>query len=263
VKSERAKVKADSFLWQLSIGDDHLCFPLPIRKDAVPSTDGGQPPSHESRLEAELPRDDELLGGLSAAEAVALGRILPSLACGEESAVHAFYREGDRTSEKSLAASRVLLYQIAKEEERHERLLRRLRGHCPVPDDLELIRRRAQWFFLQIASKDPAIHFSRIAGLDSGVCILMSAAVHKTRVFSRAPAILRIFNLIRDEEARHVKFSRKHALELGIQPTELAECTENARTGLVNILSPIADAFETFGVDPDRLFLRILHEVVT
>jgi len=101
-------------------------------------------------------------------------------------------------------------------EQRHESLLRRLRGHCPVPDDLERIRRRAQWFFLQIASKNPAVHFARIAGLDSGVCILMSAAEYKTRVFSRAPAILRIFNLIRNEEARHVKFSRKHALELGL-----------------------------------------------
>lgn len=263
MKSERAKTNVDSFLWQLKNGDDNICFPLPIREDAVSSTEVKQTPAHESRFEAELAKDEELLGGLSGMEAAALGRILPSLACGEESAVHAFYREGDRTSEKSLAASRALLYQIAKEEERHERLLRRLRGHCPPPDDLELIRRRAQWFFLQIASKDPAIHFARIAGLDSGVCILMSAAAHKTPVFGRAPAILRIFNLIRNEEARHVKFSRKHALDLGLQPAQLAECTESARAGLVKILSPIADAFEIFGVDADRLFLRILHEVVT
>ena len=262
MKSERAETKADSFLWQLSDGD-HACFPLPIREDAVVSADIRQPPGRESRFEAELAKGNELLGGLSDDEAAALGRILPSLACGEESAVHAFYREGDRTSEESLAASRALLYEIAHEEERHERLLRRLRAYCPVPDDLELIRRRAQWFFLKIASKDPAIHFARIAGLDSGVCILMSAAAHKTPVFKRAPAILRIFNLIRDEEARHVKFSRKHALDLGMQPSQLAECTENARTGLVSMISPIADAFEIFGVDADRLFLRILHEVVT
>lgn len=252
-------LKSGSFLWQVAKDEDYTCFPLPEITEWQ-GREGKQLPNYEAVTGTV--RQEELLGRLSDDERAALGRILPSLACGEESAVHAFYREGNRTSQEGMAASRSLLYQIAREEEQHELLLRRLRSQCPVPNDLEAIRRRAQWFFLQIASKDPAIHFARIAGLDSGVCILMAAAAHKTPAFDKAPAILQIFGRIRSDEARHVKFSRKHAIELGTEPAQLAEGTELARKGLVDILSPLGDAFEIFGVDADRLFRRILSEVI-
>ena len=79
---------------------------------------------------------------LTDAQLAALGRLLPSQLCGEESAFQVFWREGYRLSDAQFHESQALAYRIAAEEAEHERLLQMLSGWCPVPGDLTNILRR-------------------------------------------------------------------------------------------------------------------------
>jgi hypothetical protein len=73
---------------------------------------------------------------LSNIQVTALGRFLPTLLCGEESALQVFSQEGCRISNVQASHSRFLAYRIAADELEHERLIQELRGYCPVPDDI-------------------------------------------------------------------------------------------------------------------------------
>jgi hypothetical protein len=191
---------------------------------------------------------------LTDVQVAALGRLLPSQLCGEESAFQVFWREGYRLSDAQFHESQALAYRIAAEEAEHERLLQMLCGCCPVPGDLTNILRRTRRFFRKMASQDLAIHFARIAALDSSVCIILSSL---TRSCSRAPALAELFNRIRRDEARHVKFSRQHSCRLGADRSLLEGVAIRVRAELVTLLYPLADSFEDLGVDADRLFRRL------
>ena len=115
------------------------------------------------------------LSELSEVEIAALGRLLPILLCGEESAFQVFWREGHKASNVQISRSEALANQIALEELEHERLLQELRSCCPVPHDVASTLLRTRRFFLRMASRDPAVHFAKVAALDSAVCILLSA----------------------------------------------------------------------------------------
>ena len=107
---------------------DALCFPHP-----APA---------EPRRHTEEPRQLRLLklknnlSELAESQNGALGRLLPALLCGEESAFQVFWRESCRLSDDQLRESQALARRIAAEELEHERLLQDLRDCCPVPDDL-------------------------------------------------------------------------------------------------------------------------------
>jgi hypothetical protein len=176
------------------------------------------------RFEAVRLKDS--LSELSEAQVTALGRLVPSLLCGEESAFQIFRREGHRVSDPQLNRSRALAYRIAVEELEHERLLQKLRSCCPVPSDMGSILPRTRQFFLRMASRDPAIHFARVAALDSAVCIILSALV---KPLSRATLLVAIFNRIRRDEAWHVRFSRQHSYELGADTSMLANIADQVR----------------------------------
>ncbi len=177
------------------------------------------------------------LSELSESQVIALGRLLPSLLCGEESSFH-----------------EALANQIALEELVHERLLQDLRECCPVPNDITSTLVRTRRFFLRMASRDPAIHFARVAGLDSAVCIILSSLL---KPLSRATALIEIFDRIRSDEARHVKFSRRHSYELGADTYLLANTAARIRSELVAFLYPLGSAFEDLGLDAEHLFRRI------
>jgi hypothetical protein len=113
----------------MPFGSEALCFPrhLPVLfGDLAPRTG----------LETGLKMG---LSGLSETQIGALGRLLPSLQCGEESAFMVFWREGHRRPDLELSQSQTLAYRIASEELEHERLLRELLTCCPVPNDLASI----------------------------------------------------------------------------------------------------------------------------
>jgi hypothetical protein len=191
---------------------------------------------------------------LSESQVTALGQLLPSLLCGEESSFHVFWREGHRVSNVQIGHSEALANQIAIEELEHERLLQDLRGCCPVPNDVASTLVRTRRFFLRMASRDPAIHFARVAALDSGVCVILSSLV---RPLSRATALIEIFDRIRSDEARHVRFSRRHSYELGADTSLLANTAARIRGELVALLYPLGNSFEDLGLDADHLFRRL------
>jgi hypothetical protein len=195
---------------------------------------------------------------LSESQVTALGQLLPGLLCGEESAFRVFWREGHRLSNAQIIHSAALANQIAVEELEHERLLQDLRACCPIPNDIASTLVRTRRFFLRMASRDPAIHFARVAALDSGVCVILSSLV---RPLSRATALIEIFNRIRRDEARHVRFSRRHSGELGADTSLLANTAARIRGELAALLYPLGNSFEDLGLDADHLFRRLnMHD---
>jgi len=225
---------------------DGLCFPhrvpIALRGRAIL-------PIHLRVLELK-----HSLSQLSDTQVSALGELLPTLLCGEESAFHVFWRAGHRVSNLQISRSEALANQIALEELEHERLLQALRGCCPVPSDVASTLVRTRRFFVRMASRDPAVHFARVAALDSAVCIVLSTLV---KPLPRATALIEIFNRIRSDEARHVRFSRRHSYELGADASLLTNIAACIRGELVTLLYPLGSAFEDLGVDADHLFRRI------
>ncbi len=109
-----------------------------------------------------------------------------------------------------------------------------------------------------MASRDPAIHFARVAALDSGLCVLLSTLV---KPLSRATTLIEIFNRIRSDEARHVRFSRRHSYELGANTALLANSAARVRGELVDLLYSLGKSFEDLGIDADYLFRRVNMQV--
>jgi hypothetical protein len=200
---------------------------------------------------ARITRD---LSELSEVEVAALGRLLPILLCGEESAFLVFWREGRRIQDTQFSRTQDLACRIAAEEVQHERLLQDLRSYCPMPDDIGSTLARTRRFFLEMASRDPATHFAMVAGLDSGVCLILSALA---KPLSRAAAVVDILNRIRSDEARHVRFSRQHSYELGANTSLVVSTGVLVRSELAALLHPFGNAFEDLGVDTDHLFRRV------
>jgi hypothetical protein len=199
-------------------------------------------------------RIKDSLSQLSECQVTALGQLLPSFLCGEESAFQVFWREGHASSHVQMNQSEALANQIALEELEHERLLQALRGCCPVPSNLASTLVRTRQFFVRMASRDPALHFAKVAALDSAVCIVLSTLV---KPLSRATALIEIFNRIRSDEARHVRFSRRHSCELGADASLLANTAGRIRSELVALLYPLGNSFEALGLDADHLFRRV------
>lgn len=243
---------------------DHVCFPVSddglsqLIAEAI-QTRQSEVASIQSQQKTDGLEND-LLFGLTTRGIEVMSRFVPTLMCGEESATHVFQKEADRVKALDVAVeSSRLLRQIAAEEVVHERLLSLLRARLPEPADLHALRRRARFFFFRLASRDPAIHFARIVGLDGGVCITLNSLLQPSSALARAPHACQIWNRIWRDEARHVRISRQHVLDMGISQAKLNQEAEHARKGLVELLRPLADDFEDMKVDPDRLFGRIAH----
>ena len=226
--------------------EDGLCFPHPAALELRHRAAG------LTRLRIVELKDS--LSELAEAQIEALGRLLPVLLCGEESAFQVFWREAGRLTDVQLCRSLALARRIAAEELEHEQLLRELRNCCPAPDDLASIRLRARRFFLRMASREPALHFARVAALDSGVCVILAAVA---KPLAQTPAVVDTLNRIRRDEAKHVRFSREHSCELGADKSLLADTGARIRSELVALLYPLASSFEDLGLDADQLFRRV------
>jgi hypothetical protein len=212
--------------------DQQICFRL---ADAVPA--------------ASLPGPVRL----GDAQAEALSELLQVFACGEESASLAFARLGDSPLED--AACRALA-RVAGEELIHEGLLRGLRGALPTPAADRELRRALLRFYHGIAQANIGLHLASIAALDSAVCLVLAALLEPDRVLAQEPVASAIFRRIHRDEAGHVRLSRRIAAEL-VQGDVIAAVAENARLGLVGVLARRGAAFESLGIDAERLFMRI------
>ena len=190
---------------------------------------------------------------LGDAQAEALSELLQVFACGEESASLAFARLGDSPLEE--AACRALAC-VAGEELIHEGLLRGLRGALPTPAPDRELRRALLRFYHGIAQADIGLHLASIAALDSAVCLILAAPLEPDRVLAQEPAASAIFRGIHRDEAGHVRLSRRIAIEL-VQGDVIGTVAENARLGLVGVLAQRGAAFDSLGIDAERLFVRI------
>jgi len=199
-----------------------------------------------------------LLTGLTSAGQEAVARILAILVCAEESAISIFHHECKRIEENQIQANRQALLEIESEERVHNWLIHKARSFFPTPDDIPAIRRRTRRLFMRVGSRQMDLHFARISGLDSGVCICLSALLGSTRV-TDVTGFARLIRHIRLDESSHVKKARSHAADLGFQSSDFGEAYDLVRTGMVGMLEPIGSSFETLGVDPDRLFKRLLR----
>jgi hypothetical protein len=186
-------------------------------------------------------------------QAEALSELLQVFACGEESASLAFAGLGDSLLED--AACRALA-RVAGEELIHEKLLRGLRGALPAPAPDRELRRALLRFYHGIAQADIGLHLASIAALDSAVCLILAVLLQPDRVLAQEPAANRIFRRIHRDEAGHVRLSRRIAAEL-VQRDVIGAAAENARLGLVGVLARRGAAFESLGIDAERLFMRI------
>ncbi|HEX4871510.1 MAG TPA: hypothetical protein VFV27_04285 [Nevskiaceae bacterium] len=201
---------------------------------------------------------EQMLGGADDATLAACARILAVLVCAEESAINVFEHECGRLQREQVQANERALREIETEERVHNWLIQQARAHLPAPEDLDAIRRRTRRLFMRVASRDIAEHFARLTGLDSGVCISLSALLGSAKV-RRLSGFAELLTHIRHDEATHVRKSREHAVGLGFDATRFHECYDLTRTGMVEMLRPISSSFETLEVDPERLFKRLLR----
>jgi hypothetical protein len=187
--------------------------------------------------------------------ALALAELLQVLCCGEESAVFAFQRLSGKACLQEF--SRRELLRIASEEEVHEVLLSGLRASLPNIEVDAGLQRRLRRFFISLESREMGVHFARLAALDSGVCAVLGELQRPQAILKdREHGILRIFRKIHQDEANHVRT----ALTLGIEMLErkrLEDEIMQTRERLSQLLMSKSSAFETLGVDSDRLKAKL------
>ncbi len=194
------------------------------------------------------------IGELTSADAEALAALMPVLQCGEESASLVF--EGLACAEAPAEAQ--LLRQIAHEERHHEMLLHGLAQALPQPTLQADMRRAARRFYLRQQHRSAAVHFSRIAALDSGACIILSRLLRPLARLSAAPAVWQMFRYIYADETRHVRLSRQHSADR--LPRHIAqEVAQLCREQLADVLRGAGGSFEQLGVDADKLDRSLRH----
>ncbi|HYZ40666.1 MAG TPA: hypothetical protein VE687_08575 [Stellaceae bacterium] len=190
---------------------------------------------------------------LGDAAAEALCELLQVFACGEESAAHAFAHLGGSPLED---AARRGLARVAKEELTHEGLLRGLRNALPAPTPDRELRRALLRFYHGIWQADIGLHLASIAALDSGVCMILAMLLQPDRILAQDPAVATVLRRIQRDEAGHVRLSRHLAAQM-VRGNAIGAVAENARLGLVSVLARRGAAFESLGVNAERLFARI------
>jgi hypothetical protein len=182
----------------------------------------------------------------------ALSELFKILLCGEESAGLAFdvlgRRRQRRGDSQELTAA---LARIAADEREHGALLRQTLAHLPAPrvdHPFELLTRD---FFLGLASPDAGVHFTRIAALDSAVCLLLAALRRSMpRLFGAA------LHRILTDEARHVAVTNGYARRLEL-PGRRFDTAVETRARLVSLLERRAGCLETLQMNPGALLKRL------
>ena len=184
----------------------------------------------------------------------ATARLATVLLCGEQSAVRVFAAEVRRGRAPAEALN--ALHAIERDEQLHESALLDFCEYLPKPDGLHALKRRAQRFFAGLGRiDDMARHFGQISQLDSVVCRIMWH-IERSAIDKASPLCL-IATQIKKDEARHVAVSRRYAASLGLAPGTRGEDGVQVANRMVDMLGPLAESFETVGVDSDRLFANI------
>jgi hypothetical protein len=192
----------------------------------------------------------EIDGTLSARHQEGLAALLPILGCGEEAATLAFGGLAEAVEDDP--AGRAALASIAKDEDRHDRLILSLRAGLPPPPDQREILRRARRFHIDLGRGGTAFRLARIAALDSAVCTVLGRLLHRNAALACAPMVHGALSAIWRDEAHHVAVSRRLALARA-DGTILRPLASQAREALADILLLDGSALDSLDVDPMRL----------
>lgn len=182
--------------------------------------------------------------GLARDVAIALANALPFLRCGEESAVHAF---GRRLAGAGVGAQQAALNAITADEARHADWLEALAAALPVPDTTPQPQTLAA-FFRRLLTRDPALHFARIAALDLAVCALLRPLVARRGALAAAPIVVAGLRSIRHDEARHVRVARACAGRLGVSAVRQQALDLALREDLAALLAPVRPSLARLGI---------------
>lgn len=186
----------------------------------------------------------------------AMARLLPLLLCGEQSAIQVFGSEAQQLTGDRWQESIALLSAIETDEYGHEQALQDVSAMLMVPDDLHHIKRRAQLFYISL-SKTAGLdnHFANISQLDACVALLMHAVANSS--LGRSHGIAKLFERIKQDEARHVAVSRQHFLKLDGDKNVFSQSRQTISHSLVELLSSEAQSFDNLGIDPSQLFATL------
>lgn len=177
---------------------------------------------------------------LTPAQSQDLADVLPYLACGEVSAVHAFT---GRLFKGVPVNAQVILRAIAQDEMAHAQLIDALQQSLPPAKSLPDAGRLAM-FFKRLESSDPAEHLARVAALDRAVCQLLQPLLRQGAALSQCPDIYAALCGLRQDEARHVRMARDVASQLGISTAHQLQLNRTVRARLQRLLAPVQSALE-------------------
>lgn len=182
-------------------------------------------------------------GALPPAVAAGLADALPFLRCGEESAVHAF---GRRLTLVAGRAEQTALDAITADEQRHAAWLEALAAALPTPTaPPDAVAMAA--FFRGLLTRDPALHFARIAALDLAVCAILRPLAAPRGGLAAAPEVVAGLASIRRDEARHVRVARHCAATLGFAAAGQRSLDLAMRAELAGLLGPVQASLARLG----------------
>lgn len=205
---------------------------------------------------AELER---FTAGMTDAQQEAAAGLVTVLLCGEQSATRIFATEINRTRDRASVSGLHQLINIERDEHIHEQALTAVMKKLPAVEGLHRHKRRAQRFFAGLGRIEKiADQFRQISHLDTAVCKIMWH-IENSRNEGMAP-LRALTAQIKKDEARHVAVSRRYAGFLGMPASESRIGAEQVSEGLVSMLEPLGGAFETIGVDSDKLFSHLLRQ---
>ncbi len=176
--------------------------------------------------------------GLNTSQQQDLADVLPYLACGEASAVHAFT---GRLCQKLPEGTQATLRAIAQDEMAHARLIEALQASLPSPQQAPHPARVAM-FFRKLESSQPAEHLAHIAALDRAVCQLLHPLLATSCAISRSPNLHRALCALRQDEARHVNLARSLARQMGMSQSRQSALNRDIRQRLQWLLQPVSSA---------------------
>ena len=192
--------------------------------------------------------------GLDALAAQGLADLLPTLLCGEASAEMVFKHAIKAFPSEHFPNLHDALCRIVEDEKRHGDALFDLSIYLPSPNK-RATAKHAVRFLRSLASDNLSIHLARLSAIDIGVCIVLA-------LVCRAPPIIendyicRLLTLIRRDEGRHVRVTRRCAEVLGLDiAIEKKEKIQVLNT-FSQLLSRQDDAFRAIGIDPEQLRLH-------
>lgn len=186
---------------------------------------------------------------LSSREAQALANLIPVLGCGEEAASFAFQRIAQECAADIPGSAALAM--IAQEELAHEAILRALSAALPTAIGFPERKRAARNFHLRLGRGSVAERLACIAATDAAICLILGRLVRPGTGLAEDVQTAALLRRIRDDEARHVRISRKLAIARG--DIGLTAVAANARKALAAVLTLAADDFEALEFDPQWL----------